>query len=356
MSRIYTANDVCRAISTLDKRRYYGYLDPSNHGEIQIVNIRMPEGPIRIRRRRAGGVFGKEESISSQMLWRAANALGTGIPVNFDRIFAGSYNTRSVLETLLAHTAEIYTCHPGRQESIGGKIRIQKGHKHIILMPTPHEIGRTASVELSADCVISEIPSLGMMYDIVPAVAWVGDPEKIKLQRRHSQIQIALAEIAKALDMRAWIAVEDQGMRYNGKPIIEYPYIVKSLRDERAICEYPEAIDVAKHIDCLYFNGGLPFAFEVEHTTGVTSGLTRMTSFKSFSPNYDTHYVIVADDHNRNLVKQRSMPEQFEELEPMYFPYSNVEDLHSFIHRHDGRLRGVKKDFLLGFMEPCRGE
>lgn len=354
MSRHYTANDICRALQTLDSRRHYGYLNPKNHGEIQLVSVTLPEGPVKIRRRKAGGEFGREESISPQMLWRAANALGSGIPVNFDRVFAGSYNTRSVLEALLAHTAEIYTCLPGRQESIAGQVEIKRGHKHIILCERPHEIGRTENIDLGEDCVISEIPSLGTMYDVVPSVVRSGDLADIEICRRHAQIQVALTEIAKALGMRSWLAVEDHGIRYNGKPITEYRHIVRDLNDERSISGFSEAVNVAKHIDCLYFNGGLPFAFEVEHSTGVTSGLVRMSSFMERAPHLNTHCVIVADDANRDLVMQRSQPEQFEELDPQFMPYSNVEDIYSFIGRHGGKLRGVKKDFLMGFMEPCR--
>ena len=355
MQRAYTANDLCRAINSLDKRRYYGYLDSKNHGEIKIVSVQLPEGPIVIRRRRsATGAFGEEVSMSSQMLWRTANALNSGIPINLDRVLGGSYNTRSVLESLLAHTPEIYTCLPGRVESIQGEERIVRGHKHIILSEKPHAIGTTQSINLGEDCVISEVPSMGMMYDVVPAVRRT-DPLDIEIRRRHSQIQVAIAEIGKSLNMRTWISVEDRGIRYNGKVITEYPFIVRDLRDERSINNYPEAMNFAKDIDCMYFNGGVPFAFEVEHTTGVTPGLNRMLSFMNNGPNLATRYVIVAPDEDRNLVMRKSQPEQFEDLNPLYFPYSQVEDLYSFIKRHGGQLKGVKKeDFMLNFMEVCR--
>lgn len=356
MNRTYTATDICRALSTLDKSRYYGYLDQKNHGEIRIVSVKMPEGPIIIQRRKsANKPFSKNVSISSQMLWRTANALNSGIPINMDRVLGGSYNTRSVLEALLANTAEIYTCLPGRIESINGKETIARGHKHIVLSDSPHELGLVQSIDLGDDCVISEIPSVSMMYDVVPAVRKANDPLKIEIRRRHSQIQVALAEIASAMGMRTWLAVEDHGIKYNGKLITEYPFIVKDLRQEPSINNYPDAMDVAKHIDCMYFNGGLPYAFEVEHTTGVTSGLTRMLSFKNQGPNYSTRYVIVAPDEDRKLVMSKAQPEQFDDIAPLYFAYSHVEDLYSFIRRHGGKLRGIKKeDFLLNFMEACR--
>ncbi len=353
MPRKFTAADICRVIDTLDKNRLYGYLNPSTHGEIKIVQVTMPDGPIAVQRRSVGGTFGEVVHISPQMLWRAANALNTGLPINLDRVLAGSYNTRSVLEALLAYTPEIYTCHPGRQESIGDCVKIKRGHKHIIFKDNqPHEIGQVVELPLGEDFVISEIPTLETSYDIVPSRRHEG--VDMAIARRHSQIQVCLAEIAKALNMRTWLAVEDHGIRYNGRGIMEYPFIVKNLSEERTLMGYPDAISVANHIDCMFFNGGLPYAFEVEHTTGVTSGLNRMLSFKNKAEHLNTQYVIVAPDEDRELVMTRAQPIQFQTIEPLFFAYSHVEDLYAFIHRHNGKLMGTNKEFLNTFMERCR--
>ena len=65
MTRTYTADDICRAIAALDRNRLYGYLNERNHGEIQIVSVTKPAGPIQIRRRQIGGDWGNDENISS---------------------------------------------------------------------------------------------------------------------------------------------------------------------------------------------------------------------------------------------------------------------------------------------------
>lgn len=353
MARKFTASDICRAVDALDRQRLYGYLNSSTHGEIKIVQVVMPEGPVLFQRRNVGGVFGRVESMSPQMLWRAANALNTGLPINLDRILAGSYNTRSVLEALLAYTPEIYTCHPGRQESIGDCVKIKRGHKHIMFKDNlPHEIGQVVEMPFGDDFVISEIPTIETSYDVVPSRRQ--DGVDVAITRRHSQIQVCLAEIARAMGMRTWLAVEDHGIKYNGKVIMEYPFIVKSLGDERTLSGFPDAIAVANHIDCMFFNGGLPYAFEVEHTTGVTSGLNRMLSFRNRAEHLNTRYVIVAPDEDRDLVMQRSQPDQFALIEPFFLPYSQVEDLYAFIQRHGGKLSGTNKEFLNTFMERCR--
>lgn len=352
MTRTYTAGDICRAIATLDRTQLYGYLNERNHGEIEIVSVTLPEGPIAIRRRKIGGAWGATETMSTQMLWRIANALGSGMPVNVDRVLGGSYNTRSVLEALLAYTPEIYTCLPGRLENIGGNVSVKRGHKHILFDPEhPHRLGETAFRELGANCVISETPTSETMYDVAPPPTRGDLPPDIA--RRHSQIQVALAEIGRALSLRTWVAVEDHGIIHDGRNILQYPFIVKRLENERTLSAFPEAVGVAKHIDCIQFNGGLPFVFEVEHTTGVTSGLTRMLHFHEEAPHIATNFVVVAPDEDRSLVMERSHHDQFREIHPMYLPYSNVEELYSFARRRNGFIRGADKRFLFNFMEPC---
>ncbi len=101
----------------------------------------------------------KSITISSQMLWRLANALKADQPVNVDRIFGASYNTRSVLEALLVHTPQFYYCYPGRIESVNTRTRIKEGHKHLLWKPNdPHELAVARQAE--TDIVISEIPAM----------------------------------------------------------------------------------------------------------------------------------------------------------------------------------------------------
>ena len=351
MIRIFTAEDICRAIAALDDKKLYGYVNENTHGEIQIIQVKRPQGPIVFRRRKVGKPWGKKERIGTKMLWRLANALGTGIPVNVDRVFAGSYNTRSVLEALVAHTSEIYTCLPGRLENIGGNIKIKRGHKHILFDPeVPHAHGEISFRDLGENFVISEVPTAENSYDVAPPPGGELPPD---IARRHSQIQVALAEIGRALSLRTWVAVEDHGIQYEGRNILQFPFIVQDLAAERVLSGFPKAIDVGKHIDCLQFNGGLPFVFEVEHTTGVTSGLTRMLNFHEQAPHLATDFIIVAPDEDRTLVMDRSNHEQFRELDPWYLPYSKVEQLYSLSRKHSGTIKGVNKSFLFNYMEKC---
>lgn len=293
------------------------------------------------------------ESISSEMIWRVANAINIGDPINLDRILGGSYNTRSVLETLIALTPEFYYCYPGRIKDIDGHSTIEHGHKHIIWLPeTPHEQG--VLVEKSVpNMAISEIPIQSVTYDdlILPDNITLGGDMNIEVLRRHTQIQIALYLIGLQLGYRTWIAQNDKGIIYKDKPLIEQPGIVSTLKCENIISAFPGAEPSAKFIDCIWFQNHrfMPAVMEVEHTTGITSGLTRMKGLQDTMLAFNTRYVIVAPDDDRDKVIDEVNRPQFLSLDARYFPYSSVEELY-YICTHRN-LHGITQDFLDCYME-----
>ena len=326
---------------------------PSGKGECMIINIQLPEGPIVFKRRSDSTQWAllKEEHISSAMVWRVVNALNTKIPIQIDRVLGASYNSRSVLETLIACCPNFFICRPNRYTIIGGQVQICKGHKHLLWKPDEaHEAPCPSMLDVRG--YITEVPSVDIYCDAInvstPAQKTVEtiDPE---IRRMHSQMQVALCEGAKWFEMRPWIAVEDHGIQYQGKNILQFPNIVNDLHKERVISNFPDAIKVAKHVDCLWFNGGMPFAFEVEHSTGVTSGLTRMNALRTQMEFSRTDYVIVADDNARNDVLKKASDPQFDRMDLWYMPYSAVSEMHAFTIRH--RNRGVNRDFMKSFME-----
>ena len=94
----------------------------------------------------------------------------------------------------------------------------------------------------------------------------------------------------------------------------------------------------------------MPAVIEVEHSTGVTSGLTRMKGLQDALPRFPTRYVIVAADEDRKKVVQEASRPQFKSLETKFFPYSAVEELYSLCQRR--KIQGVSEEFLDSFMEP----
>lgn len=351
-----TAYNLVRAISNLSRNVNYNYVSPKTPGLIHIENVKLPAGPIQFRRwtPNKGESYGaaKVESISSEMIWRVANAINEEDPINLDRILGGSYNSRSVLETLIALTPEFYYCYPGRIKDIDGHSSIEHGHKHLIWLPQePHANGVLEEKHVP-NMAISEIPLQTVTYDnlYIPMDLNVGGLD-IEVVRRHTQIQIALYLIGLQLGYRTWIAQNDRGIVYNDKPLLEHPGIVPALGGENIISAFPGAEPSARFIDCIWFQNHrfMPAVMEVEHSTGVTSGLTRMKGLQDAIPSFNTRYVIVAPDDLREKVIDEANREQFRSLDARFFSYSSVEELY-YICSHRN-LHGVTQDFLDCYME-----
>lgn len=355
MQRI-TGYNLVAAINQLPKNRDYNYINPITKGLIRVVDVALPEGPITIRRwtPSKGQSFDnvKNETISSEMIWRVANAFFEGQPINIDRVLAGSYNTRSVLESLIAYTPQFYYCYPGRIFDIAGHSTVEHGHKHLLWLPSePHNNGILIKKETSV--AISEIPTSAAVYDALAL------PDTIDLQgmdidvaRRHTQIQIAIYLIGLQLGYRTWIAQNDKGIIYKEKPLIEQDGIVQTLQNEQLVAPFDGAVNAGLFIDNIWFKNGrlMPAVMEVEHTTGVTSGLTRMLNFYNKIPPIKTRYVIVAPDEDRDHVVAEANKTMFKELNTRYFPYSAVEELFVICQRR--KLRGITEEFLDCYMEP----
>ena len=350
-----TAQNLAAFINHLPKQISYSYLNPKNSGLIKIESVELPEGPIRIKRwnpNKGDSPEGKKAvTISSQMLWRLANVLKKEQPVNVDRIFGASYNTRSVLEALLVHTPQFYYCYPGRIESTNTRTKIQEGHKHLLWKPDdPHELG--VALKAETEVVISEVPAMEAYYEaLVLPDNMVEESLNIEIKRRHAQIQIALYFIGHQLGYKTWIAQNDKGILYQNKRLAEYEGVINRLDEQPLLQSHVEAAKAALLIDCIWFKNGrlMPAVMEVEHTTGVTSGLTRMKNFKDYFPPFPTRYVIVAADDDRKKVVQEANKPQFRELDIKFFPYSAVEELYALCQKR--KLTGITEEFLDCYME-----
>ena len=293
--------------------------------------------------------FSEDETISSQLIWRVANAASSSQPINLDRILGGSYNTRSVLEALLAHTPQFYMCFPGRVRQEGSNVTIEKGHKHIWWQPdSPHESGKI--VWAKTEKVVSEITGVDATYD---AITFEGPETSLPsdVVRRHAQIQIALIKIGESLGFVNSVAREDQHISYAGKRLIELNSVVKDISSLQQVASYPKAISKIQHVDVVWFRNGrlVPAAIEIEDTTKVTSGLDRLKGLQDNMPDFQIRYVIVADESERQRVVRLANEERFRKLKVRFFSYAAVEELYSLCMRR--KLYGVTEEFLDSFME-----
>lgn len=355
-----TGENIVHAIGLLPKSRTYNYINPETPTQLRIMQITYPEGPIYIKRwdPTNGETFeaAKQTTISKQMIWRVANACVPNQPLNFDRILGGSYNTRSALEALMAYTPEFYFCKPGRIQIINERTTIEEGHKHLVWRPDqPHQIGIHVALDTEIGSV-SEVPmeNVYASFDSLDLKnALIAGEMDIDTKRRHTQIQIALIEIGKQLGFRTYIAQNDMGIKYKDKKIGEMETVVPTLQNERIMNVYTEAAHAARLIDCIWFKNGalMPAVMEVEHSTGVTSGLERMLGLYNHIKGFNTRYVIVAADEDRGLVLREAQKEQYRVLNTRFFPYSAVEELYFLCNKR--KIRGVTEEFLDCYMEPA---
>lgn len=351
-----TAENIVRSIARLPTDRTYHYINPSTPTNLRIEHVILPEGPIYIKRwdpaKEGSYERARRVSISSEMIWRIANALTENQPVNFERVFAASYNTRSALEALMAYTPEFYYCYPGRIEMINSTSRIQAGHKHLMWCPSkPHELGKL--VEIQTDMVISEIPNNEIIYDSLGfSPESLTEAMDIPAKRRHTQMQIAIIEIGKQLGYRTYIAQNDMGITYKEQKIGQMEGVVPSLQRENIMKVYTAAAHAARLIDCIWFENGslMPAVMEVEHSTGVTSGLQRMLGLYNHIKGFSTRYVIIAPDEERDKVIREANRPEFQPLNARFFPYSAVEEL--FVLCNKRKIKGVTQEFLDCYLEP----
>jgi type II restriction enzyme len=350
-----SAENLVKAIGRLSTREWYEYISDKTETQVRLKSIEGPEGPIRIERRSKGKV--SDTTISRQMLWRVANAIQPGVPVNLDRVLGGSYNTRSALETLLARTQEFHWCVPGRIELVSGREEIKRGHKHLVFVPDePHALGMLSEYKIASEMAISELPQQSVVYDALTLVDDSRLGVDVEVARRHIQIQILLAFIGTSLGYRTWIAKNDRNHLVMGKPISEIEGVIAKLQDEKVLSAYEEAVRNALLIDAIWFKNGrlMPAVIEVEQSTGVSSGLMRMKRFQDSAPQLaDIRWVVAAPDEDRDEVFRKARNPQFASLDTKYFPYSAIEELYNLCKRRNVDGSAINEKFLDCFMEPC---
>lgn len=356
--KIFTCENLVDSLAALPKNTTYNYIHQATHTVIKIINVEKPYGPITIIRwnpsKGETEQNAETQTISKEMLFRLANAITEGMPINVDRVFGASYNTRSALEALICHTPQFYYCYPGRIENKNGITKIKNGHKHIIWFPSdPHAAGSLVEKKLK-HMEINEIPTKNVVYNALEIPkSYARTPKRLNAatERIHSLMQMALYEIGKGFGFDTYIAANDAGIKYKGVPLHSHDHIVKDLTEQPTVAGFNGAVNSGKLIDAMWFSKkSIPAVFEVEHSTGVTTGLNRMKGFMEHLPAYrDMRYIIVADDSLRDKVVKEINKPQFSDLHACYLPYSTVNEMLSIVQTR--KLKGITDSFIDTFLE-----
>ena len=352
-----TTEQLVAALKLLPKGTFYSYVHNATKTLVSIVDIESNVGPITIKRYNPSAgekpSDAEEQSISTQMLARVANAITEGTPINIDRLLGASYNTRSALETLLCHTPLFYYCFPGRIELTNGKTKIKSGHKHIVYLPNdPHALGVLTEKEIK-NMEINEIPSKNVIYNALELPAHEIATGKVDTteDRIHLNMQMAIYEIGCSLGVKTFIAKNDQGAKYKGKLLSEHDNIITDLAKIPVVGAFDGAARSGSMIDAIWLDSkSIPAMFEVENSTGVTSGLTRMSNFKkTLPPLADMRFIIIAPDDLSDKVSREVNKPEFADLHALYLPYSAVSELLGLCQERT--LKGVSTAFIETFCE-----
>jgi type II restriction enzyme len=310
-------------------------------------------------RRKSSDNAEKIASISTQQLARIALVCSNkpNYPLHVDRLFSAGGNTRSALETLLIHTPNFFICYPERMDNYTGEIRADQ--KHIMWCPEeshklPEENANLAGIMLrNYDEVITEL-ELGVNFGEIGIPEHLLDNEfdTIEAKRTHTQMQIALVEIGRALNFKSWIARNDHYISYQNSTLGNFEGVIRSLQDAEVFYNN-EIKEAASLVDCIWFTPDyrhIPAIIEVEHSTGVTSGFTRMRKLFDTMPSINTRYVIVAPNKMRNKVVSEANKDIYKALDANFMPYSTVRELFGLIQRYELK-NVVNHSFVYPFMQ-----
>jgi type II restriction enzyme len=266
--------------------------------------------------------------------------------MNVDSIMA------SALEVLLAYTPEFSLCCPNYCDVAISTTIIKKDRRFLVWLPhQPHEAGVLYHAEASV--TLARMECYDAIYEAIVLPAPKEDDEIIDdgLKRIHAQMQVALVEIAAGMGCKTYVAKNDQGIIVKNTPLAQHADVLTDLSQQNLISNFPDATKAGALIDCIWFKNGkhMPAVLEVEYTTGITSGLTRMLNFQDNSPSLVTRFIIAAPDEDRAKVIKEFEKIQFQKMKPVFLPFSAIHELYALAQR--GRLKGVSPDIIDNFVE-----
>jgi len=270
--------------------------------------------------------------------------------VQFDRLFSGGGNSRSALETLLSYTPNFFICYPPRTNTYTGKM--SSNLKHIMWCPDDrHNVGVTETKDYNL--VISEFEFGVDLGEVKISPNMLGDEfDSIEAKKTHTQMQVALVRIGSALSFHTWIAKNDRSIPVEDKSLGTLEGVISTLNSVPILYD-TESKRAASLIDCIWFSHDfkyIPAVIEIEHSTGITSGLTRMLKFRETIPSVSMSYTVVAPNELRAKVISEANNTAFRDLQTRYMPYSTVRELYGLIQRYE-LTNVVERTFIEPFME-----
>lgn len=342
-------SDLLNEIARLKKGELYKY--PSGKNKIKIVAIDFIKKIIKAYRTGED----PEVSISEEKLKTAAGAFSQypNRPIQFDRLYSASGNERSALEALLAYTPNFFICKVTRMNPYTDEI-MPKKQKRIMWCPDEsHPIGELHYKDY--ELIISEKEEefdkeFGKI--VIKTENLTDEVDTIEAKTEHTRMQVALVKIGNALGFSTWIAKPDQSIRVGDRTLGELEGVIQSL-DEVPVLYTSASKEKANFIDTMWFSSNLEKVeriFEIEHSTKVTSGLTRMLKLKKSLSGAKMKFAVVAPPEMRKKTVTEANDASFRELECKFMSYPNVRELYSFVKRRT-LSNNIKQVIVDAFLE-----
>lgn len=172
----------------------------------------------------------------------------------------------------------------------------------------------------------------------------------------HTEIQALLLKLGSDMGFYIWVARNDRGKSYKGKPFNNFPRIKDSLP-----LQFDDATNkTIELIDVLWLQGNaIVAAFEIESTTSIYSGLLRMSDLIAMQPNLNIPLYLVAPEERREKVLTEVNRPTFSNLSPplseicRYISFSSFRD---YMKQVKPFIRFLKPDFLEEISESCELE
>lgn len=178
-------------------------------------------------------------------------------------------------------------------------------------------------------------------------------PEQADEASLHTEVQWLLLKLGSDMGLDVWVARNDRGRLYQGRPLSDVPRMKETLP-----LQFDEATTrTIELIDVLWLRGNaIVSAFEIECTTSIYSGLLRMSDLVAMQPNLKIPLYLVAPDERRNKVVTEINRPTFARLSP---PMSQVCSFIPISALRE-RLRGIasvvqylRPEFIEDIAEVC---
>jgi type II restriction enzyme len=246
----------------------------------------------------------------------------------------------------------------------GAKVKLGKWSEYLAMRDGILRMNETYRTQLSND--LGAIA--GLLFDVgsgrYPApprdddaaarAAWEADLAKARVEvskkskgdndRTHTEIQIWLRDLGRALGFDIWIAANDRAREAGSGQLGDG--CLEALPEPLASAPGNEAV---RMIDVLWLDRGAPrvaAAFEVEHTTSIYSGIIRLLDLALGAPGNATHglFLVAPDDREHEVRQQLGRPafRAVSNLAVRYLPYGELEKHRDAMARFGAGLKAIE--------------